>query len=127
MERITTAGIAEKNGTYFIALRKPGSSIGRKWEFPGGKKRDEESPEDALKREFFEEFSLNISVGDLICSAPFNNRDSKYMLQAYKIEILTGEIILKEHEEWKWADLDTIKSLDFAPSDKIILSCLETL
>lgn len=127
MERITTAGIAEKNGSYFIALRKPGSSIGRKWEFPGGKKRDEESPQDALKREFFEEFSLNISVGNLICSAPFNNGDSKYILKAYRIEILTETIILKEHEEFKWADLDTIRDMDFAPSDKIIIGCLEKI
>lgn len=127
MMRVTTAGIAERKGCYFVAKRKPGSSLGGIWEFPGGKKRDHETPEEALKREFKEEFNLDISVGNLLWTGKFNNGDKKYLLQAYKICMLTENIRLFEHETYRWADLNTLKTLDMPESDRMLLEFLSSL
>lgn len=70
MQRISTAGIARRGSKYLLALRKPGTSIGESWEFPGGKARFGEPPEEALKREFFEEFQIHILVGRMIFMVP---------------------------------------------------------
>ena len=42
------AALIEKNGCFLLAQRASGSLKG-KWEFPGGKVEDNETPEDALK------------------------------------------------------------------------------
>lgn len=124
MFRITTAGIAEREGSFFIARRKPGNSIGGFWEFPGGKKREGETPEAALEREFKEEFNLKIAVGELLWEGEFYNKDKKYLLKAYKIFIKSGPVELKEHDEYMWAALDTLKGLEFPDSDRMLLDFL---
>ena len=35
-ERITTAGVAVRDGMVFVAHREKGGSLSGKWEFPGG-------------------------------------------------------------------------------------------
>jgi len=123
--RVTTAGIAEKNGNFLIALRKPGSSIGERWEFPGGKVRHGENPPEALKREFFEEFRVNISVGKLFCTGFFANGSSKYELQAYRIEIDDpSQLDLQEHQEIRWVPPGSLQELSFPESDTIIVNAL---
>ena len=54
-ERVTTAGIALKDGKVLVAHRVKGGSLSEKWEFPGGKQRWGESDEMTLKREYMEE------------------------------------------------------------------------
>jgi 8-oxo-dGTP diphosphatase len=66
---ISVAGIARQGAALFIARRKPGGSLGGKWEFPGGKVEEGESAEQALVREYAEELSLPIRVGEEIGSA----------------------------------------------------------
>ena len=100
--RISTAGIAEINGKVFIAKRKPGSSIGEVWEFPGGKAEKGEKPKEALIREYREELDIDIKVENLICSGLFSNRGKIYKLKAYNIEFLSTGINLKEHSEIEW-------------------------
>ena len=126
MVRVTTAGIAEREGCYFVAKRRTSSSLGGIWQFPGGKKRDHETPEEALKREFKEEFNLDISVGNLIWRGKFNNGEKRYLLQAYRIYMLTDNIRLFEHETYLWADLSTLKTLEMPESDKMLLEFLSS-
>ncbi len=125
--RISTAGIARRNSKFLVALRKPGTSIGESWEFPGGKKENSETAEQALKREFLEEFSINITVGDKICTDRFENRNQQYILEAYNIRLITDSFVLNEHQQIRWVTLYDLKHLPMAQSDKKIVNCLEKL
>lgn len=63
------AGILEKDGFVFLALRESGKSpeTRNRWEFPGGKiEGSDKTPEEALKRELKEELSIDIEVGSLV-------------------------------------------------------------
>ncbi len=119
---LTTAGIAESSGKYFIAQRKPGCSIPYKWEFPGGKVKGGEEPEEALSREYFEEFNLKIRVLEKFCSLFFKNGEKKYKLLVFRIEILPGTVILKEHSRFAWKGIGELENVDFSDSDSLILS-----
>lgn len=123
--KISTAGVAEKEGRYLVALRKPGTSIGEKWEFPGGKVDEGEEPEEALKREFEEEFAVDITVGRQFCTGSFSNRDVEYRLQGYVVRVISGSFLLNEHQQIRWCTLKELYTLPMADSDKILLRCLE--
>ena len=122
---ISTAGIAQKNDKYFIALRKPGTSIGEVWEFPGGKAEANEDPQRALEREYLEEFNVKIKVNSLFFKGSFSNKGKDYQLLAFFIELLSEDFTHPEHQDYKWASLKEIDSLPMADSDKSIIEFLK--
>jgi mutator protein MutT len=124
-ERITTAGVLIQNGRYFIAKREEKGSIGGLWEFPGGKNRYGETEQETLKREFSEELSLAIEVGDLLHSHDFENKETLYHLKAYQVFAEEFEHLpLLVHTEYRWVSLSELSAYPFAPSDQEIVKTL---
>ncbi len=119
----SVAGILFKNESVLVALRKDSGKMGSRWEFPGGKVEDAESDEEALKREFLEEFNTNIIVGDCIAQTSFIHNGIKRILNAYIIfnstDIHTWELL--EHTELQWVALESINSMPFVNSDLQLL------
>ncbi len=122
--RVSAAGIALKEGKVFVALRKPGTTIGESWEFPGGKAEPGETPEETLKREYIEEFSTEIEVGEKLCEGSFHNGDKRYRLVGYRIFFTGGTPVLKEHSESRWIRINELPDLSMAASDRQIAICL---
>ena len=116
-ERITTAGVALRNGKVLVALREKGGALSGKWEFPGGKQRWGESDEDTLRREYMEELGVPVAVGDLILSFDFVNKDTLYHLHAHRIDLLSDDFTLSVHTDVRWVDHDELLALDMGPSD----------
>ncbi|MDX9800427.1 MAG: NUDIX domain-containing protein [Spirochaetia bacterium] len=119
---ISTAGVAKRGNKYFVAKRKPGNSIGDLWEFPGGKADKGEKPESALKREFLEEFNVQIDVGKKICSGIFTNNSIIYKLIAFSIDILSDNLQLNEHTDTAWVEKEKFTQMNFPKSDMIIVN-----
>ncbi|MDR1390382.1 MAG: (deoxy)nucleoside triphosphate pyrophosphohydrolase [Treponema sp.] len=122
--RSSVAGIAVLDGRIFIAKRREGGSMGGKWEFPGGKVREGESDEEALKREFMEELGVAVKPGAFIAQAEFDHDDTHFTLRAYRIVFESTEFDLCVHTEWRWAAFDDLAKLDFAPSDTLLFAGL---
>ena len=61
-----TCAIIESENKILIARRAVGQKLAGKWEFPGGKVEDGESPEECLKRELEAEFRIQAEVGEYI-------------------------------------------------------------
>jgi 8-oxo-dGTP diphosphatase len=123
--RCSIAGIALENGKVFIARRVPGGDLGEKWEFPGGKVEEGESDQDALIREFQEEFRVSVRVGSFVGSASFMHHGENRALRAYRVYLESRDFTLSEHTEWKWVPPEAIAALDFADSDRKLLPELE--
>jgi 8-oxo-dGTP diphosphatase len=126
---VSVAGIARRGNDLFIARRVPGGSLGGKWEFPGGKVEAGEGAEEALVREFREEFSLSVEAGEEVAQAVFVHHGVKRDLRAFLVRFGPAdpaEAVLNCHEEWKWAPVGEIEKLDFAPSDLKLLPALKT-
>jgi 8-oxo-dGTP diphosphatase len=120
------AGIAWERGKFFIARRLKGGAMGDKWEFPGGKVDNGESDQEALKREYLEEFGVDIVVGDFLGSADFEHRGVKRRLRAYRVSFAVPQCTLMEHTQWRWAALEEIEQLDFVDSDLKLLPALKS-
>lgn len=123
-ERITTAGVALKEGKVLLAKRKTGASTSGLWEIPGGKNRFGESVEDTLKREFKEELGVEIEVGEEICASLFVNSDTRYTLKTCLVKLRSDDFKLSVHSEARYFGKEEITGLALVPSDKKALSLL---
>jgi len=121
----SVAGIAITQGKVFIARRKAGGDLGGKWEFPGGKVEEGEGDADALRREYFEEFGVAVTVGALLANGEFSHNGQKFSLNAYRIFFESHRFCMTEHSEWRWAAIEEIETLDFADSDRLLLPRLQ--
>jgi 8-oxo-dGTP diphosphatase len=121
----SVAGVAITQGKVFIARRKAGGDLGGKWEFPGGKVEEGEGDADALRREYFEEFGVAVTVGALLANGEFSHNGQGFSLNAYRIFFESHRFILTEHSEWRWVALEEIETLDFAGSDRLLLPRLQ--
>ncbi|MDR2900938.1 MAG: (deoxy)nucleoside triphosphate pyrophosphohydrolase [Treponema sp.] len=121
----SVAGIAIRDKTIFVAQRVPGGALGECWEFPGGKVEGSESDEEALVREFQEEFGIDVKVGKHIGSAEFEHKHIARKLNAYEISFLSDEFRLCEHTSWRWASIDEIEQSNFADSDRKLIPAIK--
>lgn len=95
------------------------------WEFPGGKIEQGESPEDALIREIHEELDADIQIDRYLCTSEYDYPNFHLSMKAYLCHLKNPHLELLEHEAAKWVGLNELKSIDFLPADKIILTYLE--
>lgn len=119
-----TAAVIEKDGKVLIAKRKK-AYMGYLWEFPGGKKEDNETLEECLVREIKEELGIDIMVGDFLCSVKhLINCQYAIELFAFKAVALSHKFRLKDHDEIKWVNIEDLQTYNFFEPDRVIVKAL---
>jgi 8-oxo-dGTP diphosphatase len=119
-----TAGILEQDGLVLIARRRPGTHMAGKWEFPGGKIENGETPEQSLARELREELDVQARIGELLCCATYEGEGISLELLVYRVEGFEGTPVLNEHEEIRWVEPAELRSYDLADSDRQVVERL---
>jgi 8-oxo-dGTP diphosphatase len=117
MITVTAAIICNKENKVLMAKRNNSSSVPLKWEFPGGKVENNETPEESLKREIFEELRVHVKVKGFMASSKYNYDHGEIELLAYYCEIEEGELQALVHDEIQWVRISELLNLDLAPAD----------
>lgn len=119
-------GVAILHAGRVLAARRsyPADTAGR-WEFPGGKVDDGETPDQAIVREVFEELGCAVAVtGWLEQEVPI--RDG-LVLRVATASLVDGEPIPRhgEHDAVRWLRADEIDAVDWLPADRPFTGPLE--
>jgi 8-oxo-dGTP diphosphatase len=107
-----------KDGTPIIFATQRGyGDFKGGWEFPGGKIEEGETPQQALVREIKEELETEIAVGSLIDTIEYDYPTFHLSMDCFWCEIVSGELVLKEHDAAKWLTKDELDSVEWLPAD----------
>ena len=121
------------------------------WEFPGGKMEAGETPEEALKREIWEELETRIVVERLVQTVEYDypqlasGRDCSrseepnqallssrstaafhLTMHCFWCHVESGSLTLKEHEAARWLSREQLDSVDWLPADKVVVELLKS-
>ena len=125
MEKINvSAAIITKDNKYFIAKRNKNKHLGGFYEFPGGKQDVNETLQETVIREIKEELDVHVCVGSKLGEEHYKDDKINVHLHYFFCTIISGDIVLKEHEESAWVTKEEFKNYEFAEGDKDIISLL---
>lgn len=116
-----SCAIIERDGLVLAAQRSGSMSLPLKWEFPGGKIKEGESPEDCLSRELIEEMGIQPAVGRPLPPSTHHYDKFTVTLFPFVCSIRSGTITLHEHAAVTWLPPWDLSSLDWAEADRPVL------
>ena len=118
------AAIIKKGNLYLVTQRNKDKYMGLKWEFPGGKVEANETLQEALTREIYEELNININVYEKIAEERYKDSEINIVLHYFLCSIKDGDISLNEHEAMEWVDKTDFDKYDFVVGDGNITSLI---
>ena len=112
------AGVVQlQDGTVLIARRSEHKPLAGHWEFPGGKVKTHEDDKSALRREIWEELSIEIQVEDLIGIAS----DDYFQLRVYWCRAESLPLSSSDHDRISAVKLPELRGYNFCPLDRPIV------
>ncbi len=113
--------LIDRHQRVLIAQRPAGKHMAGAWEFPGGKRRDGESPFDALRRELNEELGI-----DVVSAEPFTELEHEYPDRRVRLDVwwvleFDREPAACEQQALRWVSPDELTMAAMLPADGPII------
>lgn len=123
---VVVAAVIEREGRLLACQRSRAGSFPLKWEFPGGKVKDGETPQEALERELNEELGLRARIGREIYRTRHN-----YPQMPETVELIFFETSMEScgpenrvFEQMAWIEPERLPGMDFLEADRAFVEKL---
>ncbi len=107
-----------------IAKRASHQHQGDKWEFPGGKVENDESPTEALTRELKEELGIEIQSASHLINICHTYTDKTVYLEVFEVRDWQGDAEGREGQPLRWVEKSALNQYKFPAANAEILSTL---
>jgi A/G-specific adenine glycosylase len=128
-------GVIRRGKRLLIDRRKPEGLLGGLWEFPGGKRKENESLERCLTREVREELGIRVKVVRPLMSIPHAYTHFRITLHVYECRYVSA---CPEHSrrgrpraigcaEWRWVRPDELDRYAFPSANRKVIVALQSV
>jgi 8-oxo-dGTP diphosphatase len=117
--------ILNKKQECLLSRRKLDAHLGGLLEFPGGKVEEQESAENALRRELLEEVGIFASSFTPLIQIPYSYADRDILLNVFLVDAFTGSLEAQEGQEVFWKSIASLKVGDFPAANFGVLRALQ--
>ena len=128
MRTVVVAIIERSDRRLLIGQRRSDDTSPLKWEFPGGKVRDGESPEAALVRELHEELDAKLIKGMELGRVrhQYAGTPEELEIRFFAVAIAEGELTPRVFEQIAWALPKELGNYDFLAANRELIAQLAT-
>ncbi len=92
------------------------------WEFPGGKVKPDETEEQSIHREIWEELEIEIEIAEKLTPVIFDYGFKKIRLIPFLCYFKKGNIVLHEHVDFEWVELSRLGDKNISGADKELIA-----
>jgi 8-oxo-dGTP diphosphatase len=126
---VVAVALIDTDGRVLIAQRPPNKSMAGLWEFPGGKVKEGEKPENALVRELNEELGINTWKSCLapLSFASYSYNDFHLLMPLFVCRKWEGTPTPMEGQLLKWVDKNNLKNYSMPPADIPLISAIRDI
>ncbi|RMH78143.1 MAG: A/G-specific adenine glycosylase, partial [Calditrichaeota bacterium] len=117
-------GVVQRNGRLLITRRAEAGLLGGLWEFPGGKVREGESPEQACVREIAEEVNLQVRIRSHLTRVRHAYSHFRILMDVFLCEYQGGEVRLNGPVEYRWIAPEEIDAFAFPGANRKFIPLL---
>ncbi len=126
---VSAVALVDVDGRVLLARRPAGKPMAGLWEFPGGKVKEDETPEAALIRELKEELAIDVAES---CLAPLTFASHRYpdfdlLMPLYVCRRWNGQPVPQEGQELTWVRAARLGDYPMPPADKPLIAMLQDL
>jgi len=115
--------VVEKNGRFLIQKRPPKGLLADLWEFPGGKRKEGETLEEALQREIKEELQSEVLDEKLLIKV--SHAYTQYQVSLYAFQCRLAKDPSPSKNRLRWITLQGLRSYPFPSGSAKIIKFLE--
>ena len=120
--KISIAIVINEQQKILISRRNSDLFQGNKWEFPGGKVENFETPEIAMLRELKEEIGLVATQYHFFKCVDHQYCEKLLSLYFFWVTQFTGIAKSRIYQPLKWVKIDQLANFDFPDANKKIIS-----
>jgi 8-oxo-dGTP diphosphatase len=120
-----TAGILGDGERVLICQRRADARFGLKWEFPGGKVEEGETPEACLRRELREELAIEAQIGPEVYRTEHQYPDGLAVrLLFFRVSGYVGTPVNRDFERIEWVEPGRLPGFDFLEADRELVDLM---
>lgn len=123
---VAVALILNPQNEVLIARRQAHQHQGGLWEFPGGKRENNEDRFTALQREIQEEVGLYIASAEPFQQIAHDYGDKSVLLDIWLVSAFQGTAIGREGQEIKWTACKHLDAAAFPAANHAIIKALKS-